>query len=187
MPSLCQNDLTISCDSQETLELLIESACVKPESLGQRIRNVLWPEKNMSDSTGFLEFLCPTPPNLEEVEINIAPQLAHYPKSYHWRLENWGCRNDFLLDSVERDGGKLKMDFPTDYSPPVKALQHGARIYEFRFRLLYLGGEFCGVATESGDQDYELTSDRPPAEDGIPQELIERFNLNAVYQEMRQD
>ena len=186
MPSLCQNHLTIQCDSQETIELLIDSACVKPKSLGQRIKTAVWPTKNPAASTGFLEFLRPTPPNLDEVEIDIVQQLAHYPKSYHWRLENWGCRNDFLLDSVERAGNRLKMEFPTDYSPPVKALQHGASRYGFRFRLLYLGGEFCGLATKYDDQEYELSFDLPPAEAGIPQELIEHFNLNAVYQEMRQ-
>ena len=187
MPALCSNDLTIWCDDQKTIELLVESACVKPKSLGQRISTALWPAKSSLDSTGFLEFLRPTPPNLDEVEIEIAPQLAHYPKPYHWRVENWGCRSDFLLDSVERAANELKMDFSTDYSPPVKALQHGAKRLGFRFSLLYLGGEFCGLATESDNLEYELSYDLPPAEAGIPKELIDRFDLNTVYHEMLQD
>ncbi len=77
------------------------------------------------------------------------------------------------------------LHFPTDYSPPIAALQCGAGLHSFRFRLLYCepGNGFCGIATESDHEEFEFTFERPPAEEGVPEELIALFGLNEMAEE----
>ena len=138
--------------------------------------------------TGFFHFLCPMPENVEELDIDVLPQLPNEPKSYFWRLENWGCRHDISIGFEQIGDSELRSVFPIDYSPPVAALRHGAWSHRFRFRLLYCepGNGFCGIATESDNVEYELTLDRPPTEDGIPSELIDDFSLYDRYEECQQ-
>jgi hypothetical protein len=129
------------------------------------------------------------PADFEQLEVETLPQLSNQPKSYSWRLENWGCRHDVSYDFDRTSSTEMRVEFPTDYAPPVAALQHGAKQHGFRFRLLYCepGNGFCGIATESARTEYELTFNGPPEDEGIPQELIDMFSLNELYDESLDD
>lgn len=66
---------------------------------------------------------------------------------------------------------------------PVPALQHGAASHGFRLELRYLNQDLqvVGEATEKEDRPYDLILEKPPAEEGVPEHLIEEFSLNEIY------
>jgi len=189
MPNLCANRLTISSDDSQVLEQICDSVAPPSVSLFKKLAIKFGFRSASRSTTGFLHFLRPMPANVEELDIEILPQLANEPKSYFWRLENWGCRHDFSYEFQRTSEKKLSCNFTTDYSPPVAALQYGAQQLGFRFRLLYCetGGGFCGIATESKNNEFEITLDCAPKEEGIPQELINVFKLDEAYQEAAED
>ena len=189
MPNLCDNRLTIWCDDPATVSTILEAGAPPSISFLQKQGERFGFRQPSRSETGFLHFLHPVPPNVEELDIEVLPQLPNKPKSYFWRLENWGCQNDLLFQFDQPSESELRADFTTHYSPPVAALQHGAAHHGFRFRLLYCetGGGFCGIATEAKNEEFEITFDRPPIEDGVPQELVDAFELNDVYLEFAAD
>ena len=187
MPALCSNRLTIWSNAPETLERICSAAAPPSNSWLKKLANKVCLQTASPVKPGLFQFLYPMPDNVESLDIKVMPQLPNKPKSYFWRLENWGCQHDIAIDFERVNTAKLleelRANFPTDYSPPVAALQHGAKLHGFRFRLLYCetGNGFCGIATESENSEFELTFDRTPAEEGIPAELIEAFSLNVLY------
>lgn len=189
MPNLCDNRLTIWCDDSAMLTKICDAATPPVISMIDRLASKLGFRSLPRSETGFLHFLHPMPANVEELDIEVLPQLSNQPKSYFWRVENWGCQHDQLFEFERKSESELRAEFTTHYSPPVGALQHGATQYGFRFRLLYseTGGGFCGIATEVEHNEFEITFDRPPAEEGIPQELIETFELHEAYLEVAAD
>lgn len=189
MPSLCDNRLTIWSDDLQTLRKVSNGAAPPAVSKLQKLARRFGFGQAPRSETGFLHFLHPVPPNVEELDIEVLPQLPNKPKSYFWRLENWGCQNDWLFQFEQSGDLELRAHFTTHYSPPVAALQHGAAQHGFRFRLLYCetGGGFCGIATEEKNEEFEITFDRPPIEDGVPQELVDAFELDEVYLEFDAD
>lgn len=186
MPNLCDNRLTIWCDDSTTLAKICDAAAPPSISLFDKLASKFRFRSLPRSETGFLHFLHPMPANVEELDIEVLPQLPNKPKSYFWRVENWGCQHDFAYEFQRTSETELRSDFTTPYSPPVGALQHGAAQYGFRFRLLYCetGAGFCGIATEAGNNEFEITFDRSPAEEGVPQELIETFALHEAYLEV---
>jgi hypothetical protein len=187
MPALCSNRLTIWSDAPETLVRICSAAAPPSNSWLKKLAGKFGFQTTAPIKPGLFQFLCPMPKNVETLDVQLLPQLRNKPKSYFWRLENWGCQHDIAIDFErtvkEKLPEELRANFPTEYSPPVAALQHGAKLHGFRFRLLYCetGNGFCGIATESDNSEFELTFDRPPDEDGIPTELIEAFALNDLY------
>ncbi len=189
MPNLCNNRLTITSDDPALLERICDSVAPPSLALFDKLAIKFGFRMAPRSETGFLHFLRPMPANVEELDIEILPQLSHEPKSYFWRVANWGCRHDFSYEFQRTNQTTLSCDFTTDYSPPVAALQYGAAHHSFCFRLLYCetGGGFCGIATESENNEFEITLDRPPKDEGIPQELIDAFRLEEAYQETGKD
>ena len=63
-----------------------------------------------------LEFLCPF---TEEID---------YQYDYDWCVKNWGTKWDiFDVEAVSLIDDTLELNFCTAWSPPVEALQHGAK------------------------------------------------------------
>jgi hypothetical protein len=189
MPSLCDNRLTISSEDSQTLKKVSDAAAPPVVSKLRQLAIRLGFAQAPRSETGFLHFLRPMPANVEELDIEVLPQLAHQPKSYFWRLENWGCRNDWSFKFEQLSESELQANFKTHYSPPVAALQQGAAQHGFHFRLLYCesGAGFCGIATEAQNNEFEISFDRPPIEEGVPQELIDAFNLHELFLEHAAD
>jgi hypothetical protein len=112
-----------------------------------------------------LEFLCPF-----TAETN-------HEWDYGWCVKNWGTKWDiFDVDVVSLDGNELEMCFTTAWSPPVKALQHGAKRYGFDFELTYKeeGMMFTGMTTPLMDNTYTYTFDVPPHEE-MPCQLVDEW------------
>ena len=189
MPNLCDNRLTIWSDDTQTLAKISNAAAPLVVSKWKKLASRFGFRQVVESETGFFYFLCPMPANVEDLDIKVLPELSHQPKEYFWQVENWGCRHDSKVDFEKISQSELRANFTTHYSPPVAALQHGAAQHGFRFRLLYCetGGGFCGVATEAENNEFEITLDRPPKEEGIPHELIETFELNEIYKEVAAD
>ena len=179
MSSICKNRLTLWSDL-ETLEKIKTAAAPPTESWLDHLLGRFGVQRVKPMGMGLFQFLCPIPDNVDQLDIEVVPQLAHMPKSYFWQVKNWGCCRDVLLNFEQTGESELCANFPTEYSPPVAALQHGAKLHSFRFRLLYCetGNEFCGIATECDNTEFELAHDRTVVENNIPAELIDAFGLN---------
>jgi hypothetical protein len=118
-----------------------------------------------------LEFLCPF-----TAETN-------HEWDYGWCVKNWGTKWDiFDVDVVSLDGNELEMCFTTAWSPPVKALQHGAKRYGFDFELTYKeeGMMFTGMTTPLMDNTYTYTFDVPPHEE-MPCQLVDEWGIDVDY------
>jgi len=118
-----------------------------------------------------LEFLCPF-----TAETN-------HEWDYGWCVQNWGTKWDiFDVDVVSLVDNELEMCFTTAWSPPVKALQHGAKRYGFDFELTYKeeGMMFTGWTTPLMDNTYTYTFDVPPHEE-MPCQLVDEWGVDVDY------
>jgi hypothetical protein len=84
--------------------------------------------------------------------------------------------------------GELTISFDTAWSPPVEALQHGAKRHGFTFELEYYepGVMYAGYATEDRDDVYTFTFDVHPCEE-LPDHLVDAFSIDRDYDEWLQD
>ena len=131
-----------------------------------------------------LQFLRPMPEYLFE----SLDDKSSDPEWRKWRVENWGCPHDAEIDDCIRvNPNVIKIYFHTQYSPPLPALEYFAKKEDVEYRILHceLGNGWLGIAGTSENKDYEYSLDKPPSEEGIPDELIKEFNLVAAYEEWK--
>ena len=118
-----------------------------------------------------LEFLCPF-----TAETN-------HQYDYDWCVENWGTKWDiFDVDVISLVDNELEMCFTTAWSPPVKAVKHGAERYGFDFELTYKeeGMMFTSIAMPLMATHYNYTFDVPPLET-LPDQLVDEWGIDLDY------
>jgi len=118
-----------------------------------------------------LEFLCPF------------TAATNHKYDYDWCVENWGTKWDiFDVEAISLIDDTLELNFCTAWSPPVEALQHGAKRYGFDFFLTYKedGMMFAGMATPLMDNVYHFTFDVPPHEE-MPCQLVDEWAIDEDY------
>ena len=77
---------------------------------------------------------------------------------------------------------ELELCFTTAWSPPVKAVKHGAERYGFDFELTYKeeGMMFTGISTPLMDNHYTYTFDKQPHEE-MPCQLVDEWGIDVDY------
>src|SRR5690606_42096608 len=68
--------------------------------------------------------------------------------------------------------------FVTKATAPIAAFKAGSARLGFSFRLTYWDGQFAGWATADEQEDVEYDYEQAPAAQGIPQEVINDFQLD---------
>ena len=131
---------------------------------------------------------------------------TNYEWDYNWCVDNWGTKWDTgeviyakLEPSPTQEGEwELCIDFETAWAPPIEAFKHGAMGFDFEFDMYYLeeGVGFVGCATYSkethmSDECYGLYDcDKLPSEeeylDMFPYHIVEHFNMEKLYQDMKE-
>ena len=127
-------------------------------------------------------------PNLLEM-IRPFTEETNYEWDYDWCVDNWGTKWDVCdVMSCYLIEGELTIVFDTAWSPPVAALQYGAKRHGFTFELEYYepGMMYAGFATEDGDEVYEYTFDVHPCEE-LPDHLVDAHGIDRDYDYWLQD
>ena len=124
--------------------------------------------------------------------------LAPRPKDplegrYRWSVDNWGTKWDVSPETVEikhyqKSLGSLEFDCETAWSPPIKALQTGAKNKDFAFTMEFEEPDMgiFGVATNKMKEVhtvpclYELAERHPTYELAV-EELTELVAGHIVY------
>jgi thiol:disulfide interchange protein len=81
---------------------------------------------------------------------------------------------------------ELTLRFATEETAPVAALQAGSARLGFSFRLTYWDSHNAGWATVEENQEVDYDYEQAPEAQGIPQDVIDDFQLNDVYQRHRE-
>ena len=137
--------------------------------------------KEHHDGAGLMGFLLPMPEHLEKTVSN--GYGGESPEWRNWRIANWGCPHDAGLELCKKiSDQKIKMRFTSYNGDTIPGLTTAAKIHSFRFCMLYhCDHGAVGRCTESNHDDYEFPGVQPPHDAGIPKELIDAFDLDAVY------
>jgi len=135
-----------------------------------------------------LGFMRPMP---EDLKLTITNGFSGETPAWHnWMVENWGCAYDVAVESaVRKNVNEVQFKFDSRYSPPVAAIDFGAKTHGFQYRLVYCesGNQFAGIATDKAHQEFDFTFEVHPREEGVPQEIIDNFGLVAIYEELKED
>lgn len=114
--------------------------------------------------------------------ISEEAATAELPDWWEWLMENWGCQDElFEIDLEASSPGELTLRFATVASAPIAAFRAGSTRLGFSFRLTYHDGPSVGWATGDEHQDFDFHWELPPASQGIPQDIIDDFELDDVH------
>lgn len=183
MANYCRNRLTIVSEDSTFIDTLVE--IVDPPKAG--FFSKLFHGKPVRDY-GLLGFMKPMPEELKKTITNGFSGEA--PPWNKWMVDNWGCAYDVAVDeTVRKSPTEIEFKFLSRYSPPVPAVAHGASTRGFQYRLVYCepGSKFAGIATEAEHQEFVFSFDVHPRDEGVPQEIIDEFDLEEIYEEVKED
>lgn len=190
MPNLVHNHLVLTGDEAVVAWLLdrVVADVSPPDTAVRRVLALVGRRTTpVSGAAPLLETLCPVPDEpVDPRDIDGFTGALDRPWDWWWRVAYWGTADDLVLDGrsvVHREPGEVHLSFVTTYAPPVTAVRTGGERLGFGFELEWCGGEFCGLATPDGDQEWELPYDRPAQDVGIPRRLVDRFGLHDRYLE----
>jgi hypothetical protein len=211
MPNLCDCKVTIQSQDVTTIRTLQQVAKnhgplrAHKLPLSTRFRRRLLlvlaemgfrPRHPTTRGPLLLEFLSPMPKDLElraERRDGLVEAFAKgaefgdLPDWWRWLIENWGCQHEPLWIDVETPSPEeLTLRFATEETAPVAALQAGSVRLGFSFRLTYWDGHHAGWATVEENQEVAYDCAQAPAAQGIPQDLIDDFQLHDVYLRYRE-
>jgi hypothetical protein len=180
LDAYCRNTLKISSNNPTSINTIYSSLAPKEAGGVMAKLGSLMGIKSQEEPVGLLEFLCPFPEELHDEAIESDQQES---LETNWRMEYWGCTNEADTHLCKKiDAGHLLVKFSTPF-PPLAAIQHGAKKYDFSYQLLFcdLGCGLLGMMNQREYVEYAYILDKPPAEAGIPETLIDEFHLNEAY------
>ena len=103
---------------------------------------------------------------------------------YDWNVSNWGTKWETSVYSWEKlNDNSIRMNFDTAWSPPIAFYEFLAQNTEWYVTATYCeeGMGFVG-RNIGGDDEYYQYSDIEDL-DGIPEELVEEYNLRAQFED----
>ncbi len=173
--------LTLRSSDKVFIEQLASAVSPRPKlpAVQQIINKLL--RRKPAEVWDLMAYLLPMPEPLRKTVTN--GYSGPSPAWRDWRMQHWGSPADVGLDLCERIGeNELNMRFTSYNGILTTGITNAAKEQGFAFKLLYScdqGG--VGICTEHALVEYDFPGERPPAEAGVPEELIEAFDLNAVY------
>ena len=156
-----------------------------------------WCRNNITISTTDTELLEEIYDNL--VNGNLLNYLAPMPKDplegrYRWSVDNWGTKWDIEPDMMveikhyQKLIDRLEFDCETAWSPPIKALQTGAKNKGFDFTMEFEEPDMgiVGLATNNMKEVHTIPclfelAERHPTYELAVEELSELVAEHVVY------
>lgn len=183
MANYCSNVLTIKSESSSLVDEFVKATTPPKRNFVSKVLNL-----QSGHKYGLLDFLKPMPDDLRETITN--GYSGSEPEWRKWMVEHWGCAYDMAMDStIRKSENEVQFKFHSMYAPPLEALNFGATNHGFSFRLVYCetGNQFAGIATEKDHKQFEFTFEVHPLEEGVPQEIIDEFELESIFDEVKAD
>lgn len=112
---------------------------------------------------------------------------------YSWCISNWGTKWDTeSYDSPTIDGTDgeftVSVSFDTAWSPPTQFYEHMiAQGWSVTGYYVEWGMNFCGIWDEGNDQTYEIPDTPEEAEEMLPNDLEEVFDICQVLYDREQE
>lgn len=188
MANYCGCVLNIRTGNAQTIDELIEVTTPPKSGTLARLSTLIFGRTKLEGRYGLLEFMFPMPETLRSSITNGFSGPT--PPWQQWQVDNWGCAYDVAVDSTNRlSPNEIQFRFASRYSPPIGAIEHGATKHAFQFRLVYCetGNQFAGIATENSHQLFEYSFEVHPRDEGVPEEIISEFDLDPIYQDIKED
>ena len=183
MANYCGNMLAISSNNNSLIDELVEIA--NPPKIGFFAGLLGLKPRHDCNLLGFFR---PMPAELKKTITSCIS--GPNPPWWHWMVDNWGCAYDPAVESTDRkNDNEVEFRFYSRYSPPLEAIEYGAQLHKFDYRLVYCetGNQFAGIATNTSHKEFEYSFEMHPREEGVPQEIIDEFDLEPIYQELKAD
>lgn len=168
MPNWCDNQLTIYSSDKQLLTDMAEAA-KKGELLA-----FLRPEPDYS--------VTPVAKTFFDENGDKTPSIRE-DAWWDWRIQNWGTKWDIDTDpdlvNLDLEGGTITCSFSTAWSPPIAALNWAAEERGIDFQIYYYepGIPFCGYATPSQDDCYDIPDDVESIKKTIPGDILDMFPI----------
>ncbi len=184
MASFCECRLKITTEDEAFInDILAMDTSSQSKGLVGKLKALFNSISKRPPPIGLLDYLRPMPDELaKQVSNGYSGEKLAWRK---WRDDNWGCGDYTEINASKTKPNQLLISFETIYGVPVTALQYAANARHFNFELKYsdLGNGVVGTANKKDRKEYEVNFERPPTENGIPEDLIHEFNLNKVFLE----
>ena len=161
MPNWCNNNATFHNDDVGEVDKLYKYLAKK--------------QKDSKSEEGLFSYFMPIP---SEERDNW----------YDWCVSNWGTKWEASIYSVERENeNSVRVSFDTAWAPPVAFYSWLAENTEFYVNATYIeeGMAFIG-RNDGGDDDCYEYSDLESL-DGIPEDLLEEYNLRERLEEWEEE
>ena len=187
MANYCGNVLNISSDDEQIIDRLMDATRFVETGFIARIAKPFFGSRDLNEHYGLLKFLRPMPLELKNL-LSIGEKCdgGEIAPWYQWQLKNWGCAYDVAVEEANRIcPNEVQFKFDSRYSPPIEAIAYGAKHHGFTFQLMYCetGNQFAGIASEKGHEEFNFSFDVHPLNEGVPQVIIDQFDLESAYEE----
>lgn len=131
-------------------------------------------------------------------DAQVAANIEKYGHAdwYSWCTSNWGTKWDtesYAYDELNIDEGDdglytLSVSFDTAWSPPTQFYEHMAEQgWLITGYFIEWGMNFCGLWDEGGEESFEIPETPEEAEDVLPYDLEEVFDICQTLADRREE
>lgn len=145
-----------------------------------------WCYNNMTLSNENKEKIDELVSKLEKDSDKLFEYLRPNPSGeweYDWSVDNWGTKWDARISNWQRDDDNtISFSFDTAWSPPIKFYQFLTNEEWFVSASYHEEGMgFVGEFEDGEDFYYEYDITDRDSLDGIPEHIIENWNLEQIF------